>query len=64
MAVFRDRPPLTTGEIIASIIVFSLIFEWLFPALSNDFTGDIKDVVAYFVGGLLYYWAQQFDGKG
>ncbi len=63
MTVFRDRPPLSTGEMIGSIIVFSLIFEWIFPALSEDFTGDIIDIAAYFVGGLLYYWAQQFDEK-
>jgi hypothetical protein len=55
------RPKLSASELIASFIIFSLIFEWLFPFLSAEFTGDIWDVFAYFLGGFVYYIAREYD---
>jgi len=61
MEYFRTRPQLNVVELIAGFIIFSVIFEWLFPYLSADFTGDIWDIVAYFLGGLLYYGTRVYD---
>jgi len=63
MEIFRTRPQLRKSELIASFIIFSVIFEWLFPFLSADFTGDIWDIVAYFLGSLLYYWTRVYDDR-
>lgn len=63
MEFFRTRPQLNEMELLASFIIFSVIFEWLFPYLSADFTGDVWDIVAYFLGGLLYYLARQYDDQ-
>ena len=61
MEFFRTRPQLNEVELLASFIIFSLIFEWLFPYLSAEFTGDLWDIVAYFLGGLLYYITRVYD---
>jgi hypothetical protein len=63
MEFFRTRPQLNEMELLASFIIFSVIFEWLFPYLSADFTGDVWDIVAYFLGGVLYYLARQYDDQ-
>lgn len=41
--------------VLTSILYLSFLFEVLCPKLSPLFTGDISDVLAYFVGGILYY---------
>lgn len=41
--------------VLTSILYLSFLFEVLCPKLSLLFTGDIFDVVAYFLGGMLYY---------
>jgi len=61
MEFFRTRPKLNEMELLASFIIFSVIFEWFFPYLSADFTGDVWDIIAYFLGGLLYYLSRQYD---
>ncbi|WP_068944453.1 hypothetical protein [Chryseobacterium timonianum] len=40
--------------VLTSILYLSFLFEVLCPKLSLLFTGDIFDVVAYFLGGMLY----------
>lgn len=42
--------------ILSSILYLSLLFEVICPMLSGKFTGDILDVAAYLLGGLLYYF--------
>ncbi|MCT2407765.1 hypothetical protein NZD88_09470 [Chryseobacterium antibioticum] len=41
--------------ILTSTIYLSLLFEVVCPVLSERFTGDILDVVAYLTGGMIYY---------
>lgn len=40
--------------IITSTLYLSVLFEVVCPLISNRFTGDIFDVLAYFVGGVGY----------
>lgn len=46
-----DGPP-TWGEIIAHLVGWSLLFEYLGPMLNPRSTGDVWDVVAYSVGAI------------
>lgn len=51
---FRWKPDF--NFVLTSIIYLSFLFEVLCPKLSPLFTGDIFDVLAYFLGGMLYYF--------
>lgn len=42
--------------ILSSIVYLSLLFEVVGPMLSERFTGDILDVMAYLAGGMMYYY--------
>jgi hypothetical protein len=42
--------------VLTSVFYLSFLFEVLCPKLSADFTGDFFDVLAYFVGGMIYYF--------
>lgn len=46
----------TIVETLGFIILFSIVFEWIFPYYSDQFTSDWWDIVAYTVGGLFFYW--------
>lgn len=63
MVLLRKRPRLTLPEIMACSLMFSFIFEWVFPIFSRDFTADIWDVTAYFAGAALYFMARTYDEK-
>jgi len=41
--------------IITSTVYLSLLFEVICPRISTIFTADIVDVIAYSIGGFLYY---------
>lgn len=41
--------------ILSSVLYLSMLFEVVCPMLSDRFTGDILDVAAYFMGGVMYY---------
>jgi len=56
---FRNRPKLNISEIIASFIIFSVIFECFFPYFSANFTKDYWDVLAYLLGATLYYLVRE-----
>ena len=45
--------------ILSMTLFYAIIFEWLLPLKSNEYTGDILDVVMYFVGALVYGWFMQ-----
>ena len=47
---------LTKAMIIATIVYFSIVFEWILPSLSNHHHGDVLDIVAYSLGALAYYF--------
>lgn len=42
--------------ILTSVLYLSMLFEVVCPMLSERFTGDILDMVAYLVGGIVYYF--------
>lgn len=42
--------------IISSFVYISVLFEVICPLISDQFTGDILDVLAYFAGGMSYYF--------
>lgn len=46
---------LSALEIGVATIYISLISEVIFPLFSKDFTGDIVDVIMYFIGSALFY---------
>lgn len=41
--------------IITSILYISILFEVVCPSISDQFIGDIFDILAYFFGGIAYY---------
>jgi len=47
----HDGPP-TWGEILSHLAGWSLLFEYIGPALNPHSTGDAWDVVAYSVGAI------------
>ena len=49
------RARLTLLETVVGTLFLMLIFEFVFPLLSTDFTADPWDLVAYSLGGLLYW---------
>ncbi|MCT2562812.1 hypothetical protein [Chryseobacterium herbae] len=42
--------------ILSSTFYLSILFEVVCPMISERFTGDILDVVAYLAGGIVYYF--------
>lgn len=42
--------------VLTSILYLSFLFEVLCPKVSGLFTGDVLDVLAYFAGGMFYYF--------
>ncbi|WP_431610933.1 hypothetical protein [Chryseobacterium sp. 'Rf worker isolate 10'] len=42
--------------VLTSVLYLSFLFEVLCPKLSAHFTGDFLDVLAYFAGGMMYYF--------
>lgn len=42
--------------VLTSVLYLAFLFEVLCPKLSGLFTGDFLDVLAYAVGGLIYYF--------
>ncbi|MCS3531448.1 hypothetical protein [Chryseobacterium sp. JUb7] len=51
---FRWKPDLKF--ILTSILYISFLFEVFCPMISDRFTGDVFDIVAYSIGGLGYYF--------
>ena len=46
--------PVSNGQAILISLVLAIVFETVFPYLSEGFTGDWRDVIAYFTGTGLY----------
>ncbi|MDR4952320.1 hypothetical protein REB14_09065 [Chryseobacterium sp. ES2] len=42
--------------VLTSVLYISFLFEVICPKLSNHFTADFFDVLAYFAGGMMYYF--------
>jgi len=62
----HDRPP-TAAEIGFHLVIWSILFEALGPFLFRHATGDFRDVIAYFGGGLVAWcywnWSRQWRMK-
>ncbi len=48
----HDRPP-TPGEIFSTLLLWSVLFEWLFPRVLGRGVSDPVDVVAYAAGAII-----------
>ena len=46
-------------SILTLVILFSISFEYYLPQHSYRYTGDIWDVVCYFLGGVVFYILQK-----
>jgi hypothetical protein len=46
--------PLGKKEVLFSVLYAAAVFEWILPALSENYVGDPFDVLAYFLGGTFY----------
>ncbi len=60
-----DGPP-HAGEILFQLCVWSVLFEWIGPHIIHT-TGDVWDVVAYAVGGLvagMWWRREKLQGPG
>jgi len=42
------------SAIMVAVIYFSLVFEWIMPRFSHDYTADVWDVVCYLAGGVIF----------
>jgi hypothetical protein len=47
---------LSLAMIIAAIIAFSVVFEFVLPKINEKYTADPFDILAYFLGGINYYY--------
>jgi hypothetical protein len=59
----QNTMSLPKKHVVLAVCLFSIIFEGLLPKISSRFTGDVIDVLLYFVGALLYVnyldWGKQ-----
>ena len=63
-AIKKDRTiRLNIFTIISLVALFSLYFEFYLPKQSTRYTGDLWDVVCYFLGGMLFYFLQNIPSK-
>ncbi len=46
-------------SILSLVALFSLYFEYYLPKQSDRYTGDIWDVICYFLGGIVFYILQK-----
>ena len=47
--------------ILSLVALFSIVFEYYLPQQSYRYTGDIWDVVCYFLGGVVFYFLQKIE---
>ena len=47
--------------ILSLVALFSFVFEYYLPKRSYRYTGDIWDVVCYFLGGLMFFFLQKVE---
>lgn len=50
----RREPVLPRAYVAATLLIFSLLFEWLFPLLTPRFTADPWDIACYTAGALAF----------
>lgn len=56
-----QKGPPQPGEIAGHLVFWSLLFEWILPAVTPHASGDPTDVVAYAAGALIagLWWHRQ-----
>jgi len=42
--------------ILVAVLVFAVLFEWIFPSMTDRFTADWIDIIAYGLGGVFFAW--------
>lgn len=47
--------------IFSLVALFSIYFEFYLPMQSHRYTGDIMDVLCYFLGGVVFYFLQKYE---
>lgn len=47
--------------ILSLLALFSIYFEYYLPMQSHRYTGDVWDVVCYFLGGAVFYILQKIE---
>jgi hypothetical protein len=53
---WKNYVRLTGLEIILATLLIAFVSEVVFPALSDEFTGDWMDVLFYFAGSAIFYF--------
>ncbi len=52
------------GMLITLVLMLSILFEGLLPALNDKYTRDVFDILCYILGALCYwYWNKYFLNK-
>jgi hypothetical protein len=46
-------------HITSAIILFSIIFEFLLPSISQNYTADILDILCYCFGGVVFIFFEK-----
>lgn len=49
--------------IFSLVAFYSVFFEYYLPQQSHRYTGDVWDVVCYFLGGIVFYVLQQQENS-
>ena len=50
------RARLNVAQVVFTVIYFAVFFEGILPAFSEKYTRDYWDILAYAVGGIIYYF--------
>ena len=50
------RSRLNVAQVVFTVIYFAVFFEGILPAFSERFTRDYWDILAYAVGGVIFYF--------
>lgn len=59
MLLGEKKPVVKFSEILAVIFIVGLIWEYIFPLFLPYSTSDIFDVIAYLLGGIVYYFLKR-----
>ena len=51
----------TIYHVLVAVALYSVLFEWILPNQSPKYTADLWDVVAYSLGGIIFYFG--INGK-
>jgi hypothetical protein len=54
---------LSAFTVFSLVVFYSVFFEYYLPQQSHRYTGDIWDVVCYFLGGVVFYFLQRKENS-